>query len=362
MAKGKIFRRFGVATVIAVYLLILVGGIVRSTGAGMGCPDWPKCFGQWIPPTHISQLPSDYKEVYAQQRAEKNARFAKYLEAFGMDQKAQRLQDDPNILEEADFNPYKTWIEYINRLIGALIGLFILITTVNSFAYVRHDFVIVLMSAGSLILVLFQAWIGSIVVSTNLIPWMVTVHMLIALVIVSMLIYAVARAHGKDQTLRFLQVKSLSKYNLPLMLCFTLSIIQIIAGTQVRESVDAVSVSLEGQLRERWIDNLGAVFHFHRSFAIAIILANGWLFWRVYQSHNHMLFFWGRLLTVMIGLEILTGIVMAYFAIPPFAQPLHLLFGNTIFGAQFVIFLIVNSRWIFGKRYVNQHPPLALST
>ncbi|MFN9518217.1 MAG: COX15/CtaA family protein, partial [Bacteroidota bacterium] len=87
------FRRFGILTIASVFFLILVGGLVRSTGSGMGCPDWPKCFGEWVPPTDVNERPVDYQERFK-------------VEGH----------------EIADFDVFKTWTEYINRLIGVLTG------------------------------------------------------------------------------------------------------------------------------------------------------------------------------------------------------------------------------------------------
>ena len=71
--------RFHWITLIMIYLVIIAGSIVRITESGMGCPDWPKCFDQYIPPTDISQLPDNYQLYYSSKREKKIKKFTSFL-------------------------------------------------------------------------------------------------------------------------------------------------------------------------------------------------------------------------------------------------------------------------------------------
>ena len=88
----------------------------------MGCPDWPKCFGQWIPPSSESELPENYKDLYSEKRASKIEKFAQVLRNIGLEETSEQLKNDPNLRVEQDFNSKKTWIEYVNRLFGFFAG------------------------------------------------------------------------------------------------------------------------------------------------------------------------------------------------------------------------------------------------
>jgi heme o synthase len=49
-------RRLSTVTAVATLALVAIGGIVRATGSGLGCPDWPRCFGSWIPPLRFESI------------------------------------------------------------------------------------------------------------------------------------------------------------------------------------------------------------------------------------------------------------------------------------------------------------------
>ncbi|MGK7390441.1 MAG: COX15/CtaA family protein [Candidatus Cyclobacteriaceae bacterium M2_1C_046] len=331
------FHRLALVTLVAIYVLILVGGIVRSTGSGMGCPDWPRCFGKWVPPTDASELPADYEEAYAEKRFQKNIKLAKYLQLLGMEEKAAQVVDEELVKEEQEFNVYKTWIEYLNRVVGVIIGLLVMATFIASIKYYRSEPKFIWVAMAVLFLTVFTGWIGSLVVSTNLLPWMVTVHMLIAFLIVAGMTYLVFASRNK-KTDKVLEVPGYTYIVLALSV-ITL-IIQVIYGTQVREAIDEVALSLQYSLRETWISQLDWTFYFHRSFSWLVLFLHVWLLWILIRAGEK---FWSVALMALIILSIVTGTLMAYLAIPPVLQPVHLLLAVMVFGFQYYIFLLIRN-------------------
>jgi cytochrome c oxidase assembly protein subunit 15 len=342
------FRFWSVLTVISIYLLILVGGVVRASGSGMGCPDWPKCFGQWVPPTDIKQLPADYKQVYLAQRVRKNQKLARTLASLGFKEVAGEIFAHPTQYVETEFNATKTWIEYVNRLVGALIGIFVFITAVVALPYWRRDRTVFWLAVGGWLLTGVQGWLGSLVVSTNLLPIMVTIHMGLALLIVAMLLYAADRARQEPAAAMQLaegwqvpsQATESDSQGLQTLLWIVLLVtfVQIILGTQVREQVDHISAAANYGAREDWVSQLGNVFKVHRSLSIAITLLNGYAAYKLWALGGRVRQLAAAVLG-LIGLEIVAGIVLAYLALPAVVQPIHLTLATLLFGAQFLLLI-----------------------
>lgn len=305
------FRRLGLLTIFAVYLVILAGGIVRASGAGMGCPDWPTCFGQWIPPTDESQLPSDYHEIYAQRG-----------------------------YENTQFNPVKTWTEYSNRLVGATTGLLVLLTAWASRIFLKRDKTIFYLSLTNLFLIGFQGWLGSSVVASNLKPYMITLHMLMALLIVALVIYTIARSQ-RGTFSRIDSSRLTPRFNTVLAVAMGMTLLQVAMGTQVRETVDYLAHGQSHIDRQYWREGFPIIFYVHRSFSSIILLTNLWLFWKLRQAFGRQSLFLrtGYVLIGLIVTAILAGVSLDRLGMPPVAQPIHLLMANLIFGVQFFLFI-----------------------
>jgi heme a synthase len=340
----KRFLAINYITVAALFLLILAGGVVRSTGSGMGCPDWPKCFDQFIPPAHISELPAGYQQKYVEKRVKKNERFAKTLDLMGYGDLAYRIRNDQSILKPDEFNAAKTWTEYVNRLLGALVGLCLIACLISSFTYLRSRARIFFWSLINLTLVGFQGWLGSIVVSTNLLAWIVTVHMLVAVAILAISIYTYFEAKVlRDQSV--LPVQSPAAVKIVVIFGLLLTIVQITLGTEVREQIDMISSAMNDLNRSAWVENVGANFIYHRDLAILVVIVNAITFTlirRHYQTGGYQYKYIAYVLLLVLA-QILAGLSLSYMALPPFSQAVHILLATLLFGSQFYLLLLLKT-------------------
>ena len=324
-------------SLILLYILILARGVVRCTGSGMGCPDWPKCFGMLIPPTSVNELPENYEEIFIEGRIKKNERLSSVLSLIGLEKLSDKIKNDPDIKKGEEFNVYKTWTEYINRLIGALVGFSLILVFLSSLFIRPVSRKLILLSFLSLILVFFQAWVGSIVVSTNLLSGLITFHVIVALLIICnvILCYHLSSISNNKQIgsvmLNFFIISSL-----------ILFIIQMVLGTEVRESVDELLKLYGFNFRENIIESLNNTFKIHRSFSILILLFQILTVVTIYIKFKSYKFFRfiSLLMLLLIISEILVGAGMAYFSIPKILQPIHLFIAFLAFGLQFYILLL----------------------
>lgn len=329
-------------TIISLFLVITAGGVVRSSGAGMGCPDWPKCFGQVIPPTHVSQLPEGYEEVYIEGRKVKNQRFSRMLDALGMSQLADQIRHDPSILVHEEFNAVKTWTEYVNRLFGVLAGFCLLLLAFFSFTFFKSKRLIFVLSVVNVFLVGFQGWLGSIVVSTNLMPWLITVHMVLALVIVGVSIYTYFKVRAmRDKDLLINRSSQGIKWVAAVSLALILY--QVVLGTEVREHIDHISSLPEVPDRSAWIGMLGSVLTYHRIVAYVSAVVALVLFFLIrtqFAKGTHQSFY-SNVVLILVFLQFVTGYGLYHFNVPPVAQTSHLVLASLLFGAQYYLMLLL---------------------
>lgn len=333
------FRSLLKISIFLTYLVILAGSVVRMTGSGMGCPDWPKCFGTIIPPTDISQLPEGYEDHYVEIRKAKNEKLAKMLRPLGFEELATQIVEDPSVYEGTEFVWEKTWIEYVNRLAGASLGIALLAAFFASLIYWKKRRKIPLLVLGIIIITGFQGWMGSVVVSTNLLPGVLTAHMVLAFALIAGLMYLYVKTAPGIRTSSSFNIDNTMRYALGLLIAITL--VQVFLGTQVRQQMDVIAKSFDLQQRELWISQLDWVFKVHRSFSLLIVLGNAWLCYQIYRYlHHYFAVFRASIyLAVFVAIATITGVVMAYFNVPALAQPLHLLLSCMIFGVQVYLFV-----------------------
>ena len=327
----KRFIKISKISLILVLLVILAGSLVRMTGSGMGCPDWPKCFGYLIPPTNISEIEWSPNKSYKKGIILRNNGKLIVSKSDFTSSNQINFSNWKNYTKHnySDFDATKTWIEFINRLLGAIAGLATLIMFVFSFSYWNKKNILILNSLLIIIGMGFQAWLGKLVVDSNLAPYKITVHMLMALVIISLIIYSIFKTQKnlKDEIIRDSFVKNLVSFTV------LISLIQIVIGTQVREFIDLQYEIYGPNNKDKWLNAPNFYFYFHRTFSILILLLNFGLYYLIKLRNYSSIII--RKISFIIFLEIVVGIVMYYIDFPFLSQPIHLLLATILFSYQY---------------------------
>jgi len=284
------FRKLALATTLTTYFLIFVGGLVRVTGAGLGCPDWPKCFGSWIPPLSRTQLPAGF---------------------------------NPDT-----FNFTLAWIEYVNRLVGMVVGLLILSLAIMAIIHFRKHKKILVPSVLAAILVAIQGWYGSVVVATKLQPITVSVHLVLALAIVSLLIYV-------TQSITYLDRKdSATKFPLKtgMIVLWIIALAQIILGTQLRAAAEILLARYPLLLDYEILSRLGSVNYIHSIMGILLTAVTILISFKIFTMSSKDLKLLSGFSLLLILLQIIIGSSMEIFGLPPVLQVFHLWIASIFIG------------------------------
>lgn len=304
------FQKLATAALVSVLLLMFVGAIVRVTGAGMGCPDWPTCWGCLIPPTSVEQV--DFEKLP--------------LEKFQA--KAARMGRDPSTITEAslraEFNPRHVWTEFTNRLFSLPVGFFSLATFIAAFWQREKRPLVFWLAFTSLVVVLVNAWMGARVVYSGLAPGVLTAHLALAMSLMGTLGYCAWR--GTDRPWR-IQMKDAPRRQLQGVVCllFAVIVFEGIIGAQVREMTDELAKFHVNAPRSSWIDELEGSWKYlaHRSFSWVVLGATVWA-WLLTKRHRTG--GPGKVESVVFGIvlaQMVLGLVMAQIHIYSWVQVLH---------------------------------------
>jgi cytochrome c oxidase assembly protein subunit 15 len=303
------FRFSAFASIIATYALIFIGGLVRVSGAGLGCPDWPKCFGHWYPPLSPDDLPA--------------------------------------YIDPVRFNFTLAWIEYGNRLVGVLVGLAILVTAILALLYYRRYRKVLIPSLTAAVLVAFQGWLGGVVVTMELKPILVSAHLVLAFATALLLLYAFLHSYYIDRSL-----KSESVYPpqaRPLLVGLGIfTTIQILLGAQVRGHLEQIADQFPLLSDFEWLTRIGAFHDIHMvvgTLTVLTALVSGFFILRLSEMPTRVT---RDAVWLMMGLAVAQlGIGLSFLAagLLPILQLFHLWLAALLIGCELVVFVTIAAEY-----------------
>jgi heme o synthase len=295
------FQRLALSAAVTTFLLVVIGAIVRSTGSGMGCPDWPTCHGAWIPPLTDSAA----------------------------------------------------WIEWLHRGVAVVVGLLVLAVAVLAVLRYRRQRSLVIGAVAALVLTGFQAWLGKVTVDTANAGQWVTAHLATAMVLLGVLTFIVIRAQYPAQ----LPARGHSQ-RLTLAIVFAAACVYalLLFGAQVT----ATGASLifpdwplfTGQLvpvlsSDPAIASLQTAHFLHRFVAVIVglvVVGVAWACWRAVRAgaaRQSMLAIVGTA-AALYGVQLIVGALQIWTTLASWAVALHLALGAAIWallaGGAFVAY------------------------
>jgi len=328
------FQKLNWVLVFMTFDLIVFGAFTRLTDSGLGCPDWPGCYGVSNP-----------------------------FHALG------EIQQAESTMPTGPVTVIKAWIEMIHRYLAMTVGALILVQLLIAFSKVKSlGRAPLLGSLGLLLLVCIQGAFGAWTVTLKLQPIIVTIHLMLALILLACLT-AYAQQPWEDQSSR---VRTIRIRPLPAQLLLAASVIlliQIFLGAWVSTNYAVLAcpdfptclgaiwpetdwgegftlwrqLGLNAQGEFITPTALKTIHWAHRLFAIMVLIALGGLAWKALQLSNSALVELGRLAKLLLALlllQVITGISNVVFQWPLLAALLH-----TAGSAALVFCLVRMAYW-----------------
>ena len=306
--KKQLFFQSAVVSTILSYLLIFVGGLVRVSGSGMGCPDWPRCFGRWIPPTNIDQIPS-------------------YIDA-------------------TSFNIVLAWIEYGNRFLGVLVGFSIIILNIIAIYYFRKELKLLISAILSLILVGANGGLGAIVVSSILNPFLVSLHMILALMLVSVLSYACIESYKLIHIEKFKDLDINRSLSNSLIVFWILVVVEILLGTGIRTNLELVSIENPLLSKGELLNALDSYKYFHSFLGFTLLFLSIYIHSQLRDNKLYIAKFLGIFILGMIIVQIFLGEMMIFFELPQLTRLFHTWGSSWLVGVIIILYNCISNEYV----------------
>ena len=283
------FQKTAVATLIATVLLVTVGVIVRATDSGMGCPDWPLCYGQIIPPL-----------------------------------------DD-----------YKAWWEWIHRTIAAVIGFLILGVAFFAWKDHRDRPSILWPSLAAVALVVFQAWLGRETVRMNNSGDSVTAHLAAAMALLGLLVYVTVRAFypaklpARGGSQRFTLLAVLAAATMFVLLLFGSNVTAQDAGLVFPDwplmngSLIPIQAGMDEQVRGLY--EAHALHRYVAGIVLVIVWVTAFAAWRT-QRDRRAVFWMACAMGLIYPVQVVIGGLQVFTLLADWTQTLHVALSALLWG------------------------------